>query len=265
MVVPPILSDGEEDRKNANDIRIRFDHVKDFTVPVTEEFMELCAEGALSIEVWGHRIAGLNGTRSSWGVEQHQQAKVRSFVDKWREVSRSIELWIEVQELSESGEYVAVEVFPQDCLTGGVYQLRQGQQRRICARLRPVPDSGNLPLVCEVVTNIEVGSVCSRSKLQKQMDSYQEEDLLLLRDKWSEAVTRRRQHLDQQLQQLMKKIDKTEFDVEREHSLVNQWVNLTEERNAVLLPNPGSGIPGNLEITVTNYICCFCFFSIIDF
>lgn len=38
--------------------------------------------------------------------------------------------------------------------------------------------------------------------------------------------------------------DKTEQEREREQSLVDQWVNLTEERNAVLVPAPGSGIPG---------------------
>lgn len=39
-------------------------------------------------------------------------------------------------------------------------------------------------------------------------------------------------------------VDKTEQDVEREQSLVQQWVSLTEERNAVLVPATGSGIPG---------------------
>ncbi|RZF41670.1 hypothetical protein LSTR_LSTR015231 [Laodelphax striatellus] len=38
--------------------------------------------------------------------------------------------------------------------------------------------------------------------------------------------------------------DKTEQDSEREQSLVDQWVSLTEERNAVLVPTSGSGIPG---------------------
>lgn len=38
--------------------------------------------------------------------------------------------------------------------------------------------------------------------------------------------------------------DKTEQDMEREQSLVDQWVSLTEERNAVLVPAAGSGIPG---------------------
>jgi len=141
---------------------------------------------------------------------------------------------------------VPVEVTNRENLSGGIYQLRQGQQRRICVRVRPVRDSGSLPLVCDMVTSVEVGSVSVRSKLQKQLDSYQEEDLLLLRDKWSEAVARRRQHLDQQLQKLMHKADKSESDSEREQSLVNQWVSLTEERNAVLIPIAGSGIPGNI-------------------
>lgn len=39
-------------------------------------------------------------------------------------------------------------------------------------------------------------------------------------------------------------IDKTDDDMEREARLVEQWVGLTEERNAVLVPAPDSGIPG---------------------
>ena len=38
--------------------------------------------------------------------------------------------------------------------------------------------------------------------------------------------------------------DKTDQDVEREQSLIDQWVCLTEERNTVLVPAPRSGIPG---------------------
>lgn len=39
-------------------------------------------------------------------------------------------------------------------------------------------------------------------------------------------------------------VEKSEEDIEREARLVEQWVGLTEERNAVLVPAPGSGIPG---------------------
>ncbi|KAF5272853.1 hypothetical protein FQR65_LT00449 [Abscondita terminalis] len=223
----------------------KFDHVRDFTVPITEEFLEHCAEGALSIEVWGHRSAGFSRTKLGWEVEQQQLAKARSLADRWSELTRKIELWVEIQELNDQGEYAPVEVNNKgDMGTGGVYQLRQGQQRRIQVRVKPVQNSGTLPIICQSIVKIEVGSVLVRSRLQKPLDSYQDEDLATLRERWSEALMRRRQYLEQQINKLIDKPDKTEQDLEREQSLVDQWVNLTEERNAVLVPAPGSGIPG---------------------
>lgn len=221
-----------------------FNHVQEFTIPVTEEFIEHCAEGALSIEVWGHRSAGYTRTKPGWEVEL-QLAKARSLADRWSELTRKIELLVEIQELNDAGEYAPVEVIPRpDIQTGGVYQLRQGQQRRVLVEVRPVHNSGTLPIICQSIMSIAVGSVCKRSKLQMPLDSYQEEDLAVLRDKWQEALLRRRQYLDQQIQRLINKEDKSEEDVEREHSLVSQWVSLTEEQNAVLVPAAGSGIPG---------------------
>ncbi|XP_061401257.1 kinesin-like protein KIF13B [Musca vetustissima] len=221
----------------------KFDHTKDFTVPINEEFLEHCIEGALSIEVWGHRSAGFSKSKG-WEVEQ-QQAKARSLVDRWAELSRKIELWVEIHELNDNGEYGPVEVSNRtEVLTGGIYQLRQGQQRRVHVRVKPVQNSGTLPIICQSIVNISIGSVSVRSRLQRPLDSYQEEDLTILREKWSEALGRRRQYLDQQIQKLIKKEDKTEEERERELSLVHQWVSLTEERNAVLVPAPGSGIPG---------------------
>ena len=60
--MPPVICNDDQDRRNQNDVRIRFDHVKDFTVPVTEELIDLCTDGALSIEVWGHRSQGFTGS-----------------------------------------------------------------------------------------------------------------------------------------------------------------------------------------------------------
>lgn len=102
--------------------------------------------------------------------------------------------------------------------------------------------------------------------------SSQEEDLNCIRERWSEALIKRREYLDEQIKKIINKqgeIDalsshgwvrifnprqcvealliypeKSEEDVEREARLVEQWVGLTEERNAVLVPAPGSGIPG---------------------
>ncbi|XP_071441737.1 kinesin-like protein KIF13A [Hetaerina americana] len=233
---------------NRDSMTFRFDHTKDFVIPITEEFVEHCTEGALSIEVWGHRCSGLSRTRPGWEVHQQQLAKARSLADRWSELTRKIQVWVEIQELNEQGEYTAVEV---SCTgggeylpTGGVFQLRQGQQRRIQVRVVPVHNSGTLPIICESIVTLAVGSVTMRNRLQKPLDSYQEEDLTVLRGKWSDALMRRREYLDQQIQRIINKQDKTERDVEREQSLVNQWVSLTEERNAVLVPEPGSGIPG---------------------
>ncbi|XP_045481473.1 kinesin-like protein KIF13A isoform X2 [Harmonia axyridis] len=225
--------------------RFKFDDCRDFTINVTEEFLEHCTEGALSIEVWGNRSAGFSKHKPGWEVEQQLAAKARSLVDRWSELTRKIEVWVEIQELNEQGEYVPVEVINRtELLTGGCYQLRQGQQRRIVVRVKPVQNSGTLPIIVQQIMSIEVGSVIVRSRLQKQLDSYQEEDLTILREKWSEALLRRKEYLNQQINRLLEKPDKSEQDLEREQSLMDQWVNLTEERNAVLLPDPGTGIPG---------------------
>ncbi|XP_076339669.1 kinesin-like protein KIF13A isoform X2 [Tachypleus tridentatus] len=245
IVVPPVVNpDQPIARKGRDKMMFLFDHEKEFTINVTEEFFEHCVEGALSIEVWGHRSGGFSSARPGWEIDAQLQWS-RSLADRWAELTRKIELWIEIHELNDQGEHTPVEVTCKpDMAAGGVFQLRQGQQRRILVRVKPVQDSGTLPIICEAITNIAIGCVCSRSKLQKPLDSYQEEDLSWLREKWSEALMKRREYLDDQIQKIINKKDKTEQDVEREQSLIDQWVSLTEERNAVLVPAPGSEIPG---------------------
>ncbi|KAL5286205.1 KIF13B family protein [Megaselia abdita] len=241
--VVPVVNNNDLRSHDQNNMVFNFEHTKDYTVSITEEFLEHCIEGALSIEVWGHRSAGFSKSKG-WEVEQ-QQAKARSLVDRWAELSRKIELWVEIHELNDNGDYAPVEVTNRtEVMTGGIYQLRQGQQRRIQVRVKPVQNSGTLPISCQNIVSVAIGSVTVRSKLQRPLDSYQEEDLTVLREKWSEALGRRRQYLDQQIQKLINKENKTEEERERELSLVNQWVSLTEERNAVLVPAPGSSIPG---------------------
>ena len=45
---------------------------------------------------------------------------------RWSELTRKLELWIEIHELSEQGEYVPVDVSPRpEVPSGGVFQLRQ--------------------------------------------------------------------------------------------------------------------------------------------
>lgn len=63
VVVPPLISNETDSRQVQNDARVMFSHVKDFVIPATEEFYDLCHEGALSIEVWGHRSLGFSGNK----------------------------------------------------------------------------------------------------------------------------------------------------------------------------------------------------------
>ena len=65
-------------------LNFKFDHTKEFVIVMTEEFIEYCSEGALSVEVYGHRSAvpvGLNPDQSTWDPEQ-QLAKARSLADR---------------------------------------------------------------------------------------------------------------------------------------------------------------------------------------
>uniref|UniRef100_A0A674CGJ6 Kinesin family member 13A n=1 Tax=Salmo trutta TaxID=8032 RepID=A0A674CGJ6_SALTR len=244
-VAPPMVSPDTPTTPRTPDAQftVRFDHCKDYVIHVTEEFLEFIADGALAIEVWGHRCAG-NG-RSLWELDA-LLAKTRTLRDRWSEVSRRIELWVSIQELNEQGDYSDVEMQPgKDIGTGGVFQLRQGHSRRLQVCVKQVQDSGTLPLLVEAVLSVSIGCVSARStKLQRPLDSYQEEDLNCVRDRWSEALIKRREYLDEQINKIINKQEKSEEDMEREARLVEQWVGLTEERNAVLVPAPGSGIPG---------------------
>lgn len=45
---------------------------------------------------------------------------------RWSEVIRRLELWVQLMELNEAGEFTAVEVLPaKDVRTGGIFQLKQ--------------------------------------------------------------------------------------------------------------------------------------------
>ncbi|XP_028326033.1 kinesin-like protein KIF13A isoform X3 [Gouania willdenowi] len=254
-VAPPMVSpDRPSPRSPDAQFSVQFDHCRDYTVLVTDEFLEFISEGVLAIEVWGHRCAG-NG-RSLWELDA-LEVKTQTLRDRWSEVSRRIELWVSIQELNEQGEYSSVELHPgKDISTGGVFQLRQGHSRRLQVCVKPVQNSGTLPLLVEALLSVSIGCVSARNtqlqrsldsyqcEVEDDMDSYQEEDLNCVRERWSDALIKRREYLDEQIKKIINKQEKSEEDVEREARLVEQWVGLTEERNAVLVPAPGSGIPG---------------------
>uniref|UniRef100_A0A8C5EQ94 Kinesin family member 13A n=1 Tax=Gouania willdenowi TaxID=441366 RepID=A0A8C5EQ94_GOUWI len=211
-VAPPMVSpDRPSPRSPDAQFSVQFDHCRDYTVLVTDEFLEFISEGVLAIEVWGHRCAG-NG-RSLWELDA---------------------LEVKTQTLRDSvSQDRALGLHP------------GGHSRRLQVCVKPVQNSGTLPLLVEALLSVSIGCVSARNtQLQRSLDSYQEEDLNCVRERWSDALIKRREYLDEQIKKIINKQEKSEEDVEREARLVEQWVGLTEERNAVLVPAPGSGIPG---------------------
>ena len=126
-------------------------------------------------------------------------------------------------------------------------QLRQGQARRVVVKLRPVHNSGQLPLMLEEVVAVEVGGIVSRNKLQRPLDSYQEEDLTTLRDVWGETVEVMKERLDDQIHDLAKKNEKNGDEAEERHrkleqSLLERKNCIMEELNQAVVPRPPSRI-----------------------
>nr|XP_048277750.1 kinesin-like protein KIF13B isoform X2 [Myodes glareolus] len=232
-----------------------FDHCSEFNVNITEDFIEYLSDGALAIEVYGHKMTDPRKNPALWDLGIIQ-AKTRSLRDRWSEVTRKLEFWVQILEQNENGEYCPVEVIAaKDVPTGGIFQLRQGQSRRVQVEVKSVQESGTLPLMEECILSVGIGCVKVRPlrspkiheschEEEEDMDSYQDRDLERLRRKWLNALTKRQEYLDQQLQKLVSKHDKTEDDAEREAQLLEMRLTLTEERNAVMVPSAGSGIPG---------------------
>uniref|UniRef100_A0A8C9SWK0 Kinesin family member 13B n=1 Tax=Scleropages formosus TaxID=113540 RepID=A0A8C9SWK0_SCLFO len=247
IVVPEVDPTASPSSKDPQ-CMVVFDSCKELAVPVSEDFLEYLAEGAVAIEVYGHKQTDPRKNQALWDLGIIQ-AKTRTLRDRWSEVTRCLELWVRVLELNEAGDYIPVEVVPaRDVRTGGIFQLKQGQSRRIQVEVRSVHDSGTMPLIAESVLSVSVGCVEIRqacpSRPNDDMDSYQEKDLERLRQQWLTALTKRQEYLDQHLQKIVSKPDKSEDDMERESQLLERRLTLTEERNAVMVPSAGSGIPG---------------------
>lgn len=50
----------------------------------------------------------------------------RIIQERWAEVTRRIELQVDIKEMNDNGQYTSIEVHPSsDILCGGMYQLKQ--------------------------------------------------------------------------------------------------------------------------------------------
>ena len=77
-----------------------------------------------------------------------------------------------------------------------------------------------------------------------------------LRSKWCSAVANRREFLDSELRKLMDRKGATVTEMERQNELLDQWAMLSWQRQALLEPRAGSGLPGaptNWWVLFRNY------------
>ncbi|XP_078481075.1 kinesin-like protein KIF13A [Ciona intestinalis] len=263
-LVPPDLSPDKVSPKRRSTLNIRFNHTMEFTCNITEELVDrLTSSSSLAVEVWGHRdryhnnLARTPSSPGSWGRVGRVRGsrnrgssllsdKSKSLKERWSEVLKRLRVDVTIQELGDHGDYEAVDILPKpEVACVGTFQLKQGQSRRIQTSVTPVEDTGTLPLICGSVAAVYAGSItCRATNRDRGLDSYQDRDLTSLRNEWLKVSERRKQHLDKQIKNLTSKENKTELERERENNLFDQWVTLTEERNAILAPTPSSGVPG---------------------
>uniref|UniRef100_A0A915PBG2 Kinesin motor domain-containing protein n=1 Tax=Meloidogyne floridensis TaxID=298350 RepID=A0A915PBG2_9BILA len=199
------------------------------------------------------------------------EQKMQILQERWKEVTKRLvyvdkqkrnpcllvnlkfisELFCEILELNDVGEYIPVNVDTENnCGSGGIYRLRPGQQRRLCLTISSLEENGGyLPLHLEDICSVSIGSIIlieegkeenEENNSKKLLDSYQENDLIKIGNLWNNLLLKREKYLQKELKSLNNFEEK-----ERENSLFLSWIELIEERNALSLPTK-EGIPGAL-------------------
>ena len=79
----------------------------------------------------------------------------------------------------------------------------QGQSRRIHIHVE-MTDGGS-PLQCDHISSVAIGSIYLRTRYEEPLDSWQEQDLDRLRNKWSDALMNRREYLDSEVRKIVNK------------------------------------------------------------
>ena len=59
LIIPPLINASGVETRPHDGIH-QFHHTEMFQVDVTEEFLDYISNGALAVEVWGHRRSGFN-------------------------------------------------------------------------------------------------------------------------------------------------------------------------------------------------------------
>ena len=230
-----------------NGVTIRFNCSEEHIIRRNEEFCDYCLDSSLAIEVWGHHnMSGAESVDNDLFL-----SKYSSLIESWQQVRKSLKLWVDILELDKMGQWIPVSIKQHKRnYTGGVYQLKQGTSKRIKIRIEEKSLYRDLlPLYIEDFSAIEIGCVEQVNCLQRSpivLDSYQEEDLNNIREKWLNYLDKRKAYIDSECKLLIDKTDRNSIEIEREKYLYDQLVELAEERNLIYTPPPNSHLPGSI-------------------
>ena len=202
-----------------------YHHLKTYGIEVSDEFIEHCREGVLSIDVYGHRTTAVEPSpfSQSTSIDNNPERK-------WIRVRNYVSLTAQILELNVEGDYSPVEIKETaQSPTGGTYQLKQGQSRKIQISVQSVQSSGSIELGS--IQHVEIGSVILRSKQEVPLDSYQEGDFNLMKEKWGHTLQLRKEYLDSEMKIIMDKDNKNSEDIKKETKLIDEWLMMQQERN----------------------------------
>jgi kinesin family protein 13 len=230
---------------------IRFNYRKQHLIRLDTKFLDYYTTNPLMIQCWGHEnLNELNMHDEQIKYALRREQTYLKLLNAWSQCKNTLELWVDIYELDKQGQWTIVSTkLCESNKTGGVYQLKQGQSRRIKIRIKQTVHNKFNDFMCldvKSVISAEVGSIEScfmNKKQQQQYDSYNEHDLNRLRTDWSCILDDRKKYMNEQINMLTSK-PKIDGEVEREKSLCEQMISLMEERNLIYAPLDNSGLPG---------------------
>eukprot|EP00039_Didymoeca_costata_P010377 m.139667 g.139667 ORF g.139667 m.139667 type:complete len:1667 (+) comp14805_c0_seq1:372-5372(+) len=234
---------------------------------VTQDFLNYVNESYVAVQVWGHNITAQSDAAqvskrdlpkgsspalsrkaaAMLGIEvspeAERQAIHQKFSHRWLDHRHLLNLWIEVQELNdEEGVYVNVHTSEnKNIKVGPIQEIRQGFSRRLNIRIKP--DQEN-PLKITKITGVRFGEVTlmqESSEEQIMSAIVGEPDLDVIRERFSAKLNEKCARLDGPMRSAM---TDEHMDEEEKAALIQEWMELVAERDALLRPEAGSELPG---------------------
>ncbi|CAF0841658.1 unnamed protein product [Adineta steineri] len=225
-----------------------FIHEKEFTFPITNDFLSTHRDNCISIEVYYQYKSKLqlnpiveNNTINQFDI------KTQEINRQWKHKRSYIQCAVEIHEFDDvSKQWQPIDAeHVEGTTSGGIYRLKQDEPKRLVIDLRVLPKENSIPLSISTIQSVEIGSISKRRiDAPIQLDSYQDKDLQYIKDEWLDSINKRRRHIKSQIKYLSEKTNESQADIQMGTILLEKLEQLAIEHNIALVPPVGSGIPG---------------------